>query len=227
VFFAVAAGVLFAVMFDHFQRRRNVFQLLADGTADLPAKRAAAGTRAFFVGQFVNYLAAGKVIGQRTAIVLPSFLLGGWRLFAPVVFVVAIGRVIRAAVVDRDGIFQSLLQFGRQQFDFCGAEQRQLIRGDAFLLRAVLFAEHAGQLLLQAVEFLRLLRDRLVLRGDDGCVLGDRFIAFNNRFGVSSRITTPPATAISSIASPRTPTTSTATNPAEPAAAQLVASAED
>ena len=63
VLFALAAGVLFAMMLDHFPRRRNELRLLADVAADFPAERAAAGAGAFFVGQFVNHLPAGKALG--------------------------------------------------------------------------------------------------------------------------------------------------------------------
>ena len=79
VLFALAAGVLFAMMLDHFPRRRNELRLLADVAADFPAERAAAGAGAFFVGQFVNHLPAGKVIGQpSTAVSLALRLLPGF-----------------------------------------------------------------------------------------------------------------------------------------------------
>ena len=88
VLFALAAGVLFAMMLDHFQRRREELQLLADVAADFLAKFAAAGTDAFFVGQFVNHLPAGKVIGQRSSAV--SFVL--WLLPGFVFVSVTAGR---------------------------------------------------------------------------------------------------------------------------------------
>jgi len=164
-------------MLDHFQRRRNELQLLAAVAADFLAELAAAGTKPFFVGQFVNYLTAGKVIGQRSAAVALALLLLPGFVFAGVI----IGRVVRAVVVGGNGIFEALFQFVRQQFDLFEAEQRQLIRINAFLLRAVLFAEDAVQLLLQAGEYLQLLFDRLVLRGDDRFVLRDRLGVSNNR----------------------------------------------
>jgi hypothetical protein len=137
---------------EHDQRRRDVFELLADFLADAAAHGAAIGTRELFGGDVVQDRLAGQARGERLSAV--ALLLG-------------LGRPRRErALGDRLGLWSGLgLRLGLRQ-DLLGEEQ-ELSGVDPLALPAIALAEELFELMLEFGVEMNLLAERLQQLADE------------------------------------------------------------
>jgi len=137
-------------VFDHDQRRGDVFELFTDFGADALPQGAAVGTRELFGGDVMHHRLAGQARGQGLAAVA---LLPG------------LGRTRRGRRLgDRVGLRRGLGRGLRQ--DFLG-EEPELSGVDPLGLPAVALAEELFELMLEFGVEMELLGERLQQRADE------------------------------------------------------------